>query len=259
MTSEIRQRVVASGPKAENVGLSKESEVDSATSTPTPSANSSSDDLKALEAKATISKPTRSSLSLKERSKIPASLYMTLLCVYGLQWCSGVYTVESFVSYKNSIVTSLSTVMGSFSYCSVVLQSLVEGKYLSAREYVTFALVAACVLSLVVVFFVAPFRAGVWTGKRATRHRIHRFMGLAFMFQYTLAWVEFLTNYEAATSSHLPIFIAVNGTVILRVETTVGLSCHFPSSFMACLPRSYARSDSGIFSLLLLQGVARFG
>jgi hypothetical protein len=214
MTTELRQRAVASGKaKAEHLGLSKESEADSATSTPTPSANSSSDDLKALEAKAAIGKPTRSSLSLKERSRIPGSLYMTLLCVYGLQWCSGVYTLESLVSYKNSIVTSLSTVAGSFSYCRVVLESLVEGKYLSAREYVTFTLVAACVLSLVIVFFIAPFRAGVWTGKRATRHVIHRFMGLAFMFQYTLAWVEFLTNYDAATASHLPIFIAVNGTV----------------------------------------------
>jgi hypothetical protein len=213
--TEVRRRPIASrggGGDGEGIAeLKNESEADSGSSTPVSSANSSSNDLKGLEGKA-ISIPARASLSLKERSRIPASLYVTLLSAYALQGCAGVWTLDTLVSYKESIVTSLSTLAGMLAYGGTVLQSLVDGTYLSAWEYAAFAVVWACVISLLVVFIIAPFRAGVWTGKRATRHRIHRFMGLAYMFQYSMAWVEFLTNYESATRSHLPLFVTINGT-----------------------------------------------
>jgi hypothetical protein len=144
-----------------------------------------------------------------------------------------VWTLDTLVSYKTSIVTSLSTVGGLFAYCGAVIQSIVDGRYLSAREYAAFAVVAACVLSLLIVFIVAPFRAGVWTGKRATRHRIHRFMGLAYMFQYSMAWVEFLTNYEAATRSYVPLFVAINGK-LRSYLFDVDLFCVSISSISCC-------------------------
>jgi hypothetical protein len=38
-------------------------------------------------------------------------------------------------------------------------------------------------------------------------------MGLAYLIQYGLAWVEFCTNYERSANSFLPHFIALNGAV----------------------------------------------
>jgi hypothetical protein len=85
------------------------------------------------------------------------------------------------------------------------------------QNYQPKEIVIACIASLIIggilyVLVYAPLRAGMWTGQRARKHVIHRYMGLAFLIQYGAAWVEFMTNYEnGGKDSFLPHFISTNG------------------------------------------------
>jgi hypothetical protein len=78
-------------------------------------------------------------------------------------------------------------------------------------------LVLAIVASLAYVFVIAPARAGLWSYPKAKKHKIHRFMGRCFLFQYTLAWVEYFNSDEGDTfragSSYIPHAVALNGVI----------------------------------------------
>jgi len=75
-------------------------------------------------------------------------------------------------------------------------------------------LVVIVISSIYYLLMVKPFRAGMWTGTRANRHRIHRYMGLVFLLQYSFAWYEFISNYEGSgKTSFLPVSTALNGVI----------------------------------------------
>lgn len=150
--------------------------------------------------------------SLKERSRIPASIYISTLSTLLLQYSAGLWRLETFTRWFDSIVTSLRTSSKFFADLRDSMQALSKGENDHPIELAKALIVTATALSLGYVFLWAPFRAGMWTGTRARKHKVHRYMGLAFLIQYALVWVEFGTNYENGTkNSVLPHFIAVNG------------------------------------------------
>jgi hypothetical protein len=82
-------------------------------------------------------------------------------------------------------------------------------------EYGQTAVVVAATCAMSYVLLWRPFRAGLWTGRRARRHKFHRYMGLAYLVQYFCAWIEFFVHYErGGATSYLPHFIAVNGVCV---------------------------------------------
>ncbi|CAB9504094.1 expressed unknown protein [Seminavis robusta] len=152
--------------------------------------------------------------SLGERGRIPNSLYISVLIIILLQSCSGMYQVKTLQQWWASVTTSSRTIYNHFEYLKDLMNSIYMGDIRGTQEYVIAAVVTALVASLVGIFFWAPLRAGVWTGQRASRHKMHRYMGLLFLIQYTLAWVEFLTDYRGdGSQSFLTHSLAINGVV----------------------------------------------
>ena len=150
--------------------------------------------------------------SLKDRSKIPTSFYITVIGYLGIAYYGNVFRIETLQSWIASMLSSTDKFQESLVYSQQVAQTLVTGEYRPLSEYLQVSFITLSVLSLLYIFVWAPLRAGFWTGSRATRHVIHRYMGLAYMAQYFLAWFEFATNYEEkGKDSFLPMFIALNG------------------------------------------------
>ena len=152
----------------------------------------------------------KKSRSLKERSKIPHSFYLSAVLVLALNYALGVFTFPK---------TTISTVLGSLQYSLSTLYDLITSIPIvmtsSTSMELLFLLGTVCAIALsVIMLLIAPLKAGMWTGQRANRHVAHRYMGLVFLIQYSLAWVEFATNYESYKNSYLPASIALNGTVI---------------------------------------------
>ena len=151
--------------------------------------------------------------SLQERGRIPNSFYLTMTCIVLLEACSGMYKLDTLKSWWSSISTSTSTIYVYLDYLKDLMQSVVNGELREPKEYMVAALTTAVVASLVGIFIYSPFRAGVWTGQRASKHKVHRYMGLVFLIQYGLVWVEFLTkNGGSGTLGFLPHALALNGT-----------------------------------------------
>lgn len=151
--------------------------------------------------------------SLQERGRVPTSFYVTMTCIVLLEGCSGMYKLATLKSWWTSVATSTRTVYEYLDYLKDLMNSAWVGDELrDTNEYLTAAIVSAVVASLVGIFIWSPFRAGVWTGKRASRHKVHRYMGLFFLIQYALVWVEFLTDYDGGgTLGFLPHTLALNG------------------------------------------------
>ena len=155
----------------------------------------------------------KKSRSLKERSKIPHSFYLSVVLVLALSYASGIFT---------SPETTIFTVIGSCQYSFSTLTSFITSipsiiRTATSRSIMEllFLLGMTCAITLsVLMLFVAPLKAGMWTGQRAKRHVAHRYMGLVFLIQYSLAWVEFATNYDSYKNSYIPATIALNGTVV---------------------------------------------
>jgi hypothetical protein len=112
--------------------------------------------------------------------------------------------------------SSTETVNNLLLYFRDLTKSFFAGELQTWKEFGQALVVIAVVGSMLHVFFVAPFRAGMWTGPRSRKAVVHRYMGLLFLIQYFLAWVEFLTDYERARYSFLPHAIALNGTFRYR-------------------------------------------
>lgn len=169
----------------------------------------SADDLSRLastNSKAPIKK------TLDERRRIPLSAYVSWGLVLSLQYFSGMWHISTLESWMASMTKSSKTVHNLLLYFRDLTRSFFAGELQSWKEFGQALVVMAVVGSMLHVFFIAPFRAGLWTGPRSRRALVHRYMGLFFLVQYALAWVEFLTDYESAKSSFLPHTIALNGT-----------------------------------------------
>lgn len=156
--------------------------------------------------------PKKKIESLQERARTPASFYLTLASIILLEGCSGMYKLETLQSWWSSIATSSQTIYDYLDYLKVLMNAAYTGELRDTKQYMVAAVVTAAVLSLVTIFIFIPFRAGVWTGQRATKHKVHRYMGLCFLIQYALVWVEFLTD-DIGTGKlgFLPHTMALNG------------------------------------------------
>lgn len=184
----------------------------SSSGSPPPSASSSNNDLKGLAKRK----------SLKERSKIPASFYVVLISVFGLEYFSGMWKWATVERWMKSMRVSIEQVAGMLTYTLELFQSAVTGEKREASEYIQTAIVAVLVFSLAYVFLIAPALAGLWSFPRARKATLHRFMGLAYITQYSLAWVEFLTLYGAgAESSYLTHTAALNGESKIRIKSVL--------------------------------------
>ena len=174
--------------------------------------------------------------SLTERSKIPNSFYVTVFGYLGMAYFGNVLRMETLNSWMNSMLLSADKVYGSLVYSQELAQSLVKGERRPLSEYVQVSFITLSVLALLYIFVWAPLRAGFWTGSRSGRHVIHRYMGLAYMAQYFLAWFEFSTNYEGTgRDSFLPMFIALNGKLLVNSHYICTCHATLLSYFYLCL------------------------
>ena len=155
--------------------------------------------------------------SLKERGQIPYSFFVTLGTIFGLQYFSGMWRRETLDRWLSSLKESAITAASLLGYTRDLARTAVseQADSIAWTEYARTSVTVLLCLCLFYVFVVAPARAGFWTGRKSRRHRIHRYMGLSYLAHYTLAWIEFFTNYEASRSSYLVHIIAVNGTIFL--------------------------------------------
>lgn len=174
--------------------------------------------------------------SIAERSQIPYSFAITYGTVLGLEWFGGLWRPETATHWWDSLAQSTRALWDLLVYTQSVLVRLVVGSTqtidgstaanaLEWREIITTLTVLAVCLSLSYVFFVAPFRAGLWTGRKAKRHVFHRYMGLCYLIHYVLAWVEFFaTSSSSATDaapprhSYLCHIIAVMGKQVKQTK-----------------------------------------
>lgn len=162
--------------------------------------------------------------SLKQRSKVPSSFYLTVVLVLAQSYASGILNFPASTTICTAVYGSFHysfQILSTCNYSIIYFWFTQQGGH-SMIEYAKLLGLAFAIVSSFKILFVAPFKAGMWTGERAKRHVIHRYMGLLFLIQYSLAWVEFTSNYEVYKLSYLPFTIALNGKVIFLCHI---LSC----------------------------------
>lgn len=241
-TTEATRRAAAADSATAPIGnnmvtIKEEEDINSRSPTPPMSNSSSSTNLNLVMLNGAPAAAANGSKgkSLAERSEIPYSFMITFGTVLGLQYFSGMWQWATLDSWYASLKTSSVTTVALLDYArSLAATGWNEGLVVvrntkipataaappSWIEYVsTFTICALCA-SLFYVFFVAPFAAGMWTGRKARRHKFHRYMGLAYLIHYVLAWVEFFTNYGAAKNSYLCHIVAVIGMFIFLFGRT---------------------------------------
>lgn len=203
------ERLHAAVKRTESSGASSSDESELRSGSVPISRASSTDDLSTSASTSVRKRPE----SLKERGRIPNSFYITMTCIVLLEGCSGMYKLDTIKSWWSSISTSARTVYDHLDYLKMLMQSAFDGELREPKEYVVATVTTAVAASLIGIFIYSPFRAGVWTGRRASKHKIHRYMGLIFLIQYGLVWVEFLTkNGGSGSLGFLPHALALNGT-----------------------------------------------
>ena len=221
-------------------------EPSSTESTPPTSRANSSVDLKELDVKS----PPK---TLASRSKIPVSMYVVAFLVVGAQYSGGVYSKEVVTSMRNSMVISAQATWNYCEYLRDLMKAVATGESKDPREIMMATVATLFVASTLYVLIYVPLRAGMWTGRRARRHKIHRYLGLLFLIQYFAAWIEFISNYDqGGKDSYLSHFIGLNGTVSNR-------SVVFPHPRLVTNLCNYPRSYSRLIRVLLFQGLARTG
>ena len=202
-----------------------------------PNGTASANDSGTSSRKATTSIPTAANSkgkSLKDRSAIPYSFYVTFGTIIGLQYFGGLYDTSAtlrswYTSLYQSIITLLQLVQYSqktiLSPPSVSSTTTVSSTNSTTWKEFLFVLSLWCVviLPLIYVFFIAPFRAGFWTGRKSNRHMFHRYMGLCYLIHYVLAWIEFFTNPASSKTSYLCHIIAVMGKVFIDLHLVATL------------------------------------
>jgi hypothetical protein len=168
-------------------------------------------------AKEDVSTNEKTPSTLRDRGQIPLSLYVSGALILGLQYSSNMYSMEFVQSWWRSVSLASHEFYQYCAYIRDVCQTLADPsaqEAVSTREVMGALVSVLVVASIVYILFLAPLRAGFWTGKRATsKHVFHRYAGLAYLIQYALAWIEYLTLYDtSAKTSFLPHTIAINGT-----------------------------------------------
>ena len=192
---------------------SDESSSDGSSSTPLASREPSVTDLKSL---GTEPKPAKK-LSLKERGKIPSSFYLSVTIIITAHFIGGIWSLETLKNWSKAMTSSGSTAYDTMVYLRGLMQAAFTGEMDNWQNFLYVCVITALVGSLVYVLLIAPFMAGFWTGRRSRRHKIHRYMGLLYLFQYAAAWIQYLTDYENAKDSYISHFIAINGTPLVVV------------------------------------------
>ena len=161
--------------------------------------------------------------TLKERSEIPYSFYVTFGTIISLQFFGGLYGTATLRSWYTSLYESIITLVQLVRYSQTIIRSppswsatATTAATTTWNEYLfVLTIWAVVILPLVYVFFIAPFGAGFWTGRRSNRHMFHRYMGLCYLVHYVLAWIEFFTNPKSSQTSYLCHIIAVMGNVYI--------------------------------------------
>lgn len=191
------------------------------------------------------SRPKR---SLKARSRPPPSFYLSLALLIIQAYTSNVLkSLPSVLAQVgNSITTSLESIVMLIHDLFELFNDTLHGQFHTMEEYISHLSYAFLAVSFIYVLIIGPMKAGMWTGKRATRQRVHRFMGLAYLIQYGLAWVQFLTNYEDGYQhSYLPYTIALNGLIQVH-------SAYFSFRVLPDLKDAGYYSDRGTISRLFI-------
>lgn len=194
--------------------------------------------------------PRKRPMSLAERGAIPNSLYVTLLCVGMLEGCSGMYKVDTLKSWWASITKSFYSIHSLLEYEKELMESVYNGEYRDPMEYLKAFVVTSVAGSILWVLIGKPLSAGLWTGERASRHKMHRYLGLFFLIQYALAWVEFITDYEGAGQfSVIPHTVALNGKILPFLAAV--LLVRNPRSLILAMA---IRRHPGLLCILFVQG-----
>jgi hypothetical protein len=184
-----------------------ESSSDGSTSSPLASSReTSSADLKWVA----NAKPTKKS-SLQDRNKIPLSFYMSSAIILTAQFVGGVWSIDTLKNWLLATTTAGESIRETLAYLRDLMQAAARGEVDSWSECMFACAIAGLVACLLYVLIGAPLRAGFWTGRKAMRHKMHRYMGLSYLLQYGPAWVVYCTHYEQAKDSYLLHFIAING------------------------------------------------
>ena len=150
-------------------------------------------------------------LTLKERGKAPPSFYVTILLTFLLQYLSGVFSSSSLSIVQNNLNSSIQSLSHLCSSKWIQEWKKSEG---FAREDCIILVIALLLVGIIIYILLwSPFRAGMWTGKRAKRFQMHRYGGLCFLCLYGLAWVEFISNSHSGDygSTLLPHLVVLNG------------------------------------------------
>jgi hypothetical protein len=160
--------------------------------------------------------------TLASRSKIPYSMYTILCLVVGAQWSGGIYSVEVFQSVCNSLATSANSTWNYLAYLRDLTRDVVTGQSHDPVEIFTAAFASICTGCCLYVLLYVPIRAGMWTGTRARRHKVHRYMGLLFLIQYFAAWVEYIASYDqGGKDSYLSHFVSMNGMYMYFIASSI--------------------------------------
>ena len=170
---------------------------------------------------ATTARPRK---TLQDRKKIPFSIYLTVIVCLLLQFAAGVWNASTLMLWKDTMYTAYDRFLH---HVSFLLQppssSVTNTTTTTQREYAQKIVLALLTLSVVYVFFLAPLKAGLWTGQRAKRHWVHRYGGLTYMIQYAAAWMEFGSLYNP--SSNITHFISINGASFREFGGVGVLAC----------------------------------
>eukprot|EP00591_Stephanopyxis_turris_P010306 CAMPEP_0195518584 /NCGR_PEP_ID=MMETSP0794_2-20130614/13258_1 /TAXON_ID=515487 /ORGANISM="Stephanopyxis turris, Strain CCMP 815" /LENGTH=452 /DNA_ID=CAMNT_0040647585 /DNA_START=16 /DNA_END=1371 /DNA_ORIENTATION=- len=167
---------------------------------------------------ATRSKP----MSLKARGRIPLGIYVTVGIVALILFSAG-----STNDLQNVVLSLQNTISGCWVRMGSILLEIINmsGFWCGSDDTCSAAtslfslnaawtiVVLGVVLAISYVLLYRPFRAGMWTGSRAKRHSVHRYMGLLYLIQYGIAWFDYITNNDESSRSYLPNTIALNGLI----------------------------------------------
>lgn len=179
-------------------------------STPTPSRHSSTSDLK-KNGIGDDGNAVKKFATLKSRAEAPNSLYLSLSLILTAHLCGDIWSVRVISNWSSSIKDGAVITIETLKYLRDLTYDASQGNITNWMEFGQVCISTLLVASLLYVLLIAPLRAGFWTGSRSTKHKAHRYMGLAYLFQYFMAWAQYLANYESAKDSYLPHFIALNG------------------------------------------------
>jgi len=187
----------------------------------------------------------RKQQTLADRNRIPPSFYLLTAIIIGFQYYGGVYSLDTLSAWKSSIVTSYVTTTEKLAYLKDLMQATAAGEVREPKEYAIALITTLLCASIFYVLIWSPLRAGMWTGTRARRHKIHRYLGLLYLIQYASAWTEFITNYENGKNSYLPHFIALNGII-------QGASAYFSFKVLPELADAGYYSDKAVLSRIFV-------